>query len=112
MHTARAPMASALTMSVPRRKPLSIRMGMRPAAASTMSGRASMVAPPPSSAAAVVGDDDTIKANLGCELGVLRSEDALEHNFRARAVAQPLDVVPGEVGSSCTGGAPEVNAFE
>src|SRR5262245_13372050 len=63
-------------------------------------------------AAAVIGDDDTIDANLGCELGVLRSEDALEHDLRGNAVAQPLDVVPGEIGSSGAGGALKVDAFE
>src|SRR6185295_3383841 len=48
-HTPCAPMASALTMSVPRRKPLSTRIGMRPRTASTISGSASMVERPLSS---------------------------------------------------------------
>src|SRR5271166_4943451 len=42
-------MASALTMSVPRRKPLSTSTGMRPATAPTISGNASIVARPLSS---------------------------------------------------------------
>ena len=49
MHTARAPIASALTMSVPRRKPESTSTGRRPSTASTISGRASMVERPMSS---------------------------------------------------------------
>src|ERR1700682_5522440 len=46
MQTAWAPSASALTMSKPRRKPLSTKTGMRPPTASTISGRASIVARP------------------------------------------------------------------
>src|SRR6202158_6101374 len=49
MHTACAPIANALTMSLPRRKPLSIRIGMRPPRAPTISGTTSMVALTPSS---------------------------------------------------------------
>src|SRR5260370_178436 len=62
MHTARAPSASALAMSVPRRKPLSTRTGMRPPTVSTISGKASIVARPispkrpPWSAGERVGD--------------------------------------------------------
>src|ERR1043165_8134446 len=49
MHTARAPSANALAMSLPRRKPLSIRIGIRPPTASAISGSTSMVALTPSS---------------------------------------------------------------
>jgi hypothetical protein len=40
MHTAWAPIANALMMSVPRRKPLSTRTGIRPPTASMISGKA------------------------------------------------------------------------
>jgi hypothetical protein len=46
--TALAPIASALTMSVPRRKPLSIKTGMRPFSAATISVNMSIVAGTPS----------------------------------------------------------------
>ena len=49
MQTALAPIHSALTMSEPRRKPLSTMIGMRPFTASTISGSASMVERPESS---------------------------------------------------------------
>ena len=50
MQTARAPNASALTTSVPRRKSESTSTGMRPSTASRISGSASMVERPLSSA--------------------------------------------------------------
>src|SRR5262249_33976145 len=63
-------------------------------------------------AATVIGDDHPVDADLGRELRVLGGEDALEHNFAGNGIAQPLDVVPGEIGGRGTRGALEVDAFE
>src|SRR5215510_5914515 len=76
-------MQSALTMSVPRRKPESIRTGIEPAAW--------MIS---ASAAAVVRNDDSVIAVLGGELRILPGEDALEHHLHLGEVADALELFP------------------
>jgi hypothetical protein len=65
MQTACAPMASALTISVPRRKPRSTSSGIRAPTTSTISGNVSIVAlATVVDAAAVVRDNDAVNADV------------------------------------------------
>src|SRR5437868_337006 len=109
MHTACAPMASAVTMSLPRRKPLSTRIGMRSPTASTISGNTAMVALTPSSTA-VVGDDDGIDPGIGGELCVFEGDNALEYELDLDRIAQALDHIPGQVGNDGAADAAEIDA--
>src|SRR5215470_4855436 len=94
MHTACAPIQSALAMSVPRRKPLSTRTGIRPPTASIISGKASMVERPLSSARSMIRDDNRVDTGVSRELGILMSENALDYDFHFGCVAQPLEKIP------------------
>ena len=80
MHTARAPSASALTMSVPRRKPEIDQH--RDAAVDRLDDLGQRIdgrAPAVLGAAAVVGDDDGVEAVVDGEDGVLGRHQSLQH---------------------------------
>ena len=113
MQTARAPIASALTMSVPRRKPEIDQH--RDAAVDRLEdlgqrvdGRTAVVL----GAAAVVGHDDAVEPVVDGEHGVLGRHQAFEHQPRLHRVAQALDEFPGEVGGAGAGDAGDVEAVE
>ena len=113
MQTARAPIASALTMSVPRRKP---RIDQhRHAAADRLEdlgqrvdGRAAAIL----GAAAMVGHDDAVEPVVDGEHGVLGRHQPLQHQPRLHRVAQALDELPGEVGGAGAGDARDVEPVE
>ena len=95
--TARAPSASALTTSVPRRMPPSTSTSIRPSTASTTSGsdvdrRRDAVELP----AAVVRDDDRRRAVLAREPRVLGGEHPLDDDRQPGQRGEPLDVAPGQ----------------
>ena len=76
MHTACAPMASALMMSVPRRKPLSTRTGMRPPTTSMISGKTSIVAAAIYDTSAMVRNNDPVYAVVGGKFCVFARKNA------------------------------------
>ena len=113
MHTARAPSASALAISVPRRKPEIDQHGNAAAdrledLGQRVDGRAAAVL----GAAAVVGHDDGIEPVVDGEDGVLGRHQSLQHQPRLHRVAQALDELPGEVGGAGAGDARHVEPVE
>jgi hypothetical protein len=90
MPTARAPSASALKISVPRRKPPSTRTGKSAPTASTTSGRMSIVPRPVS----VERNDDAVGAALAGEHCVFCGVDPLEQEFQFRHLTEAIEVAP------------------
>ena len=91
------PSARAMNASAPLRTPLSKSTGIRPSTWSTMPGSASSDADRAVDlAAAVVGDHDPVDAVLDRERRVARVLDALEVDRQAGALAQVVEVLPGE----------------
>src|SRR5437660_1890150 len=96
--TARAPRASALSTSVPRRIPPSTNAGTRPATFSTTGGSASAVAGRVEIAATVIGHDNPRHSRLDRAVCILRIEHTFyqQRNFCKRA--QPLHILPTQLG--------------
>ena len=93
--TARAPRASALTTSLPRRMPPSSRISTSSPTASTTAGqRADRGRRAVEVVAAVVRDRDRVGADVDRAPGVVGVHDALDHERAAPRLAQPRDVRP------------------
>ena len=97
--TARAPSASALSTSVPRRMPPSTITSSRSPTASTIAGSASAAGQHRVELApAVVGDDDPAGAVLGGQHRVLGRQQALDDHRQRPVGGEALDVRPVEIG--------------
>ena len=91
--TARAPSASALSTSVPRRTPPSTITSSRSPTASTIAGSASAADQHRVElAATVVGDDDPAGPVLGGQRGVLRRQQSLDDHRQRPVGGEALDV--------------------
>ncbi len=95
MPIAVAPSASALKMSVPRRKPPSSMIGIRPRTPATTSGNDVIVAASAVfGASAVVRDEDAVDAVQHRQLSVLLRDDALEDHLHGGAALEALHELP------------------
>ena len=106
-------MHSALTMSEPRRKPESTRIGIRPFTASTISGSASMVERPESSERAPWFD--TMMPSRPASAAITASSQArmpLSQQLHLGCVAHPLDEIPVHVRRLGVAQPREVEALE
>ncbi len=94
--TARAPSASALTTSPPRRMPPSSSTSIWSPTASAIAGSARIVAGVPSRLLPPWLDTEiALTARVDRAPGVVDADDALEHERPVPLLAQPGDVVPG-----------------
>src|SRR5215467_12492031 len=108
MHTACAPRAKGLMISVPRRKPLSTSTGIRAADClddlrQDLDCGAAAIDDTP----AVVRNNNSVDAVVGREFRILARND-----LRLDGVSQALDKIPGQIRGVQAGDAAEIDAIE